>query len=275
VLIDWFTVGAQVLNFLILVWLLKRFLYKPVLDAIDGREQRIQLEIKAAAAKQLEAQAQLDDFKNRNRTFDEQRAAMAAEVVAQTSAQRDLLLGAARKEADGLRTQYANSIRSDRAQMERQIARLAGDEVFNVARRALADLASIDLEQCMAAEFVRRLRALDSEAKKLLAAAVTHSSGPALLRSGFELPARDRATIQNALNQTLATEVRLRYDTVPDAICGIELRANGQSLAWSIADYLDALQQKARALLDAQIAPAAAMPAPVPVPLPAANAATQ
>ena len=37
-LIDWFTVGAQVLNFLILVWLMKRFLYKPVLDAIDARE---------------------------------------------------------------------------------------------------------------------------------------------------------------------------------------------------------------------------------------------
>ena len=40
-LIDWFTVGAQVLNFLILVWLLKRFLYRPILHAIDAREQRI------------------------------------------------------------------------------------------------------------------------------------------------------------------------------------------------------------------------------------------
>ena len=77
-LIDWFTVGAQVLNFLILVWLLKRFLYKPVLAAVDGREQRIQLATKAAAAKQLEAQAQLDDFTGRNKTFDEQRAAKVA-----------------------------------------------------------------------------------------------------------------------------------------------------------------------------------------------------
>ena len=40
-LIDWFTVVAQVVNFLILVWLLKRFLYKPILDAIDAREKRI------------------------------------------------------------------------------------------------------------------------------------------------------------------------------------------------------------------------------------------
>ena len=37
-LIDWFTVGAQALNFVILVWLLKHFLYKPILNAIDVRE---------------------------------------------------------------------------------------------------------------------------------------------------------------------------------------------------------------------------------------------
>jgi F-type H+-transporting ATPase subunit b len=44
-LIDWFTVVAQVLNFLILVWLLKRFLYRPILNAIDVREKRIAAEV--------------------------------------------------------------------------------------------------------------------------------------------------------------------------------------------------------------------------------------
>ena len=39
--IDWFTVVAQAINFLILVWLLKRFLYKPILHAIDEREKGI------------------------------------------------------------------------------------------------------------------------------------------------------------------------------------------------------------------------------------------
>jgi F-type H+-transporting ATPase subunit b len=43
-LIDWFTVAAQIVNFLILVWLLKHFLYKPILDAIDAREKRIAAE---------------------------------------------------------------------------------------------------------------------------------------------------------------------------------------------------------------------------------------
>ena len=39
--IDWFTVFAQVINFLILVWLLKQFLYKPILNAIEARENKV------------------------------------------------------------------------------------------------------------------------------------------------------------------------------------------------------------------------------------------
>jgi F-type H+-transporting ATPase subunit b len=255
VLIDWFTVGAQALNFLILVWLLKRFLYKPVLAAIDDRERRIQLESKSAAQKQLEAQSQFDDFKNKNEAFDKQRAAMVAEVVRQTDSQRERLLGEARKEADELHAQYANTLRNDQANLGRQIARLVGNEVFGIARRALADLASARLEECAAQEFVRRLRALNAQEKGLLAAAVASSSEPALLTSNFDLPAQDRETIQNALRETLAAQVTLKFVTAPDSICGIEFRANGQCLAWSIAHYLDALQGKALALIDTQVAP--------------------
>jgi F-type H+-transporting ATPase subunit b len=51
VLIDWFTVGAQALNFLILVWLLKRYLYRPVLAAIDAREKTLAKKIADAAAR--------------------------------------------------------------------------------------------------------------------------------------------------------------------------------------------------------------------------------
>ena len=44
-LIDWFTIIAQALNFLILAWLLKRFLYRPVLNALDEREKLIASEL--------------------------------------------------------------------------------------------------------------------------------------------------------------------------------------------------------------------------------------
>ena len=71
-LIDWFTVAAQALNFLVLVWLMKRFLYKPILHAIDEREKRIAAEMANADKKKAEAEKESDEFKHKNEEFDRQ-----------------------------------------------------------------------------------------------------------------------------------------------------------------------------------------------------------
>lgn len=80
-LIDWFTVAAQTVNFLILVWLLKRFLYKHILDAIDAREKRIATELADADTKRAEAKLQRDDFEQKNQTFDKQRQEMLTKAT--------------------------------------------------------------------------------------------------------------------------------------------------------------------------------------------------
>jgi F-type H+-transporting ATPase subunit b len=254
-LIDWFTVGAQLLNFLILVWLLKRFLYKPVLDAIEAREKRIAGELATAASKLADAQKEHDEFGRKNKAFDDERGALAAQAAKQGVEERESLLQQAHKDADELRAASASALAADRTRLGRQIERLAQREVFAIARKALADLATANLEERMGDVFTRRLRTMDVGAKAALAAALKESAEPALLRSGFELPAADRATIQNALNEAFSSEVRVRFVTVPDAVCGIELTANGQTLAWNIADYLKALEQKLDALLHTESAP--------------------
>jgi F-type H+-transporting ATPase subunit b len=80
-LIDWFTVSAQTLNFLILVWLMKRFLYQPILHAIDAREKRIATELADADAKKTEAQKERDEFQCKNDELDRQRAALLSKAT--------------------------------------------------------------------------------------------------------------------------------------------------------------------------------------------------
>ncbi len=72
-LIDWFTVGAQGLNFVILVWLMKRFLYGPILHAIDAREKRIADELADADAQKAEASRERGEFQRKNEELDQQR----------------------------------------------------------------------------------------------------------------------------------------------------------------------------------------------------------
>ena len=70
-LIDWFTVGAQLLNFAILVWLMKRFLYQPILRAVDAREKHIAQALAQAEADKAQAAQESELFRQRNQAFEQ------------------------------------------------------------------------------------------------------------------------------------------------------------------------------------------------------------
>ena len=255
-LIDWFTVGAQIVNFLILVWLLKHFLYKPILDAIDAREKRIATELADADTKKAEAEKERTDFENKNKVFDQQRSALLGKATDEATTERERLIDQARKDADSLRVTQADALRGDQIRLGSEITLLAEKEVFAIARKALADLATVSLEERIGEVFTRHLRELDPKTKELLGAALRNSPQPALVRSAFDLPADQRAAIQNALNETFSAVVLIKFEDSQDAICGIELTANGQKVAWSIASYLTELSKKVSDLVDAQSAAA-------------------
>lgn len=263
-LIDWFTVGAQALNFLILVWLMKRFLYKPILNAIDTREKRIAKELADADAKKAEAQKERDEFQHKNEQFDQQRAALLTKATDEAKTERQRLLDEARKAADALSAKRKESLANDARNLNQAITRRTQEEVFAIARKALTDLATTSLEERMGEVFTRRLRELNGEAKHVLAEALKTASEPALVRSAFELPTEQRAAIQETLNETFSDDIHLRFETAPNLVSGIELTANGQKVAWSIADYLASLEQGVGALLKAKTEPKPVGAVPVP-----------
>jgi F-type H+-transporting ATPase subunit b len=248
-LIDWFTVAAQALNFLILVWLMKRFLYKPVLNAIDAREKRIATELSNAGAKKAEAQKEHDEFQRKNAEFDRQRAALLSKATGEAQAERRRLLDEARKAADAASSKRQEALKAEERNLHQAIGRRTQQEVFAIARKALADLATVSLEERLGEVFTRRLREMNGQPKAALGEALKTSPDPGVVRSTFELPADQRAAIQNALNETFSAEVRVRFETAPDLIGGIELTANGQKVAWSIGDYLASMENGVSELL--------------------------
>jgi F-type H+-transporting ATPase subunit b len=248
-LIDWFTVGAQALNFLILVWLMKRFLYKPVLRAINEREKRIAAELANADTKKVEAQKESDEFKHKNEELDQQRAALLSKATGEAKAEGQRLLDEARKAAAALSLKRQEALKNEEHNLHLAISRRTQKEVFAIVRKALTDLATTGLEERLGDVFTRRLREMEGQAKTRLAEALTSASGPALVRSAFDLPVEQRSVIQNALNETFSADIKVQFETAPDLISGIELTTNGQKVAWSIADYLASMEKDVDDLL--------------------------
>jgi len=255
-LLDWFTIGAQALNFLILVWLMKHFLYKPILNAIDAREKLIAKELADADAKKSEAKKERDEFQKKNEEFDQQRAALLTKATDEAKAERLRLLEEARKAADALSAKRQESQVNDAHNLNQAISRLTQKEVFAITRKALTDLATTSLEERMGEVFDRRLRELNGQAKNVLGEALKKNSEPALIRSTFDLPEAQRAAIQNALNETFSADIHIRFETTPDLVSGIELSANGQKVGWTIADYLASLEKGVGELLKEKDKPA-------------------
>jgi F-type H+-transporting ATPase subunit b len=241
--INWFTVIAQVINFLILVWLLKHFLYKPVLNAIDEREKKIESQLKDADEKEKKAKKEQTEFAGKNETFDKQKKELMDKAIAETNEQKQKLLDDARNEANALRTKLEKSLKEMQENLNHEIEQKTQQEVFAIARKTFADLASMSLEEQVTKIFIKRLNDLKKEEKKQFVEAFKSVTSPILLQSAFDLPEKQKTEIKNAVNEILEAEPKFQFKTTPEIISGIELTTKGFKLAWSISEYLNSLQK--------------------------------
>lgn len=239
-IIDWVTVGAQVVNFIILVWLMKRFLYRPVLNAIADRESEIATQLADAAATKKKAHKQQSDFEEKNKTFDQQKDTLLKKATETAAKQAEQIRTEAIQAADELSAARHKAILAETEQLHADIARQMQRQVFDITRRVLKDLADVSIEQQIGEVFIQRLKNIDNTALASFASSLMacNEQTPALVRSTFELPSELQSRIRSVLEERFGQTIALTFTTTPELISGIELSTQEQKLAWSIADYL-------------------------------------
>lgn len=246
--IDWFTIAAQVFNFILLVWLMRHFLYKPILKVIDEREKRIAAELENAEKKKAEAQKEYNEFQQKNEEFDQHRNELLGKAKNEAHALSQELFDEVRNTAETLRSKQRESLRNETISLHQEIVLRTQQEVFAIARKTLMDLADVSLEELASAVFVSRLAEMDNHAKAEITA-IKDTSNSVLVRSAFDLPQKQRTAIQNSLNETFSAEINLQFETTPGFIAGIELNVNGYKVAWSIAEYLSSMEKSIDSIL--------------------------
>jgi F-type H+-transporting ATPase subunit b len=251
-LIDWFTVGAQVLNFLVLVWLMKRFLYQPILRAIAAREQLIATQLASAAEHMHAAQAERAEFAEKNQQFEQQRASLLSAATAEVETQRQGLLASARQAADALSRKRQTGLRQEASNLNQAIVQQVQQEVFAIAAKTLADMADSRLEERLVAVFITQLQQLEGAERQRLLDACSQQEEPVVLRSALALPEQQQEDLQAALQASCGVAVKLQFVTDATLLGGLELSSAGQCFAWNIADYLQTLQHNVEALLHPQ-----------------------
>jgi len=240
--IDWLTILAQAVNFLILVWLMKRFLYKPVLKAIAAREKLISDELASADKKKDEAQKESDEFKEKNQQFDQSRAALLGKAVEDAQTERQRLLDEARKAAVALSSKSKDDLQTEERGLRQSISRRIQTETFSIAKKALIDLAGTDVQERMVDLFCQRIQELSPQERVMLADQNKEAQHKITVQSASELSTDQKKRAESAIRQTLGADSLLSFDVLPELIAGIEITANGHKAGWCIAEYLVSLE---------------------------------
>ena len=249
-LIDWFTVGAQAINFLALVWLMKRFLYGPVLAAIDAREKKIAGELKEAADAKARAGKEREDLRVQTESLQGRREELLRAAAADADIQRQHLLESARTEAQALRIKSLAALTAEKTELQAEIVSRARREAFALTRKTLAGLADTTLEDRMLEVFIRRMQDLkDAQKIELVSPSVDTHANAAVLRSAFELTPAQQSNLMTELMRWPCAGGTLTFETAPNLISGVELIVDGQKLAWNVTAYLAAVEEKTEELL--------------------------
>lgn len=250
--IDWFTVAAQILNFLVLIWILKRFLYQPVLRVIGERQASVQKSLSDAAALREQATAELANLESERDTLRQERDAALREARSEANAERQRLTEEARAEFEAARKRWRNALDREQAEFQRELSEKAHTEVIAIADKLLRDLADTDLQERILEKFLGMMGHLDEESKNALQEAATET-GAAIVRSAFELPPDRREAIATATRAILGESAQVEFETKPTLGCGIELNVDGRKIAWTLDDYLRSLDTWVRELVARQL----------------------
>ncbi len=237
-LIDWFTVVAQIINFLILVWFLKHFLYKPILNAIDERERLINAQINEAAERNAEAEEQRALFQQKNKAFDQERDTLMHTVLEEVRTEKQVLMDSVAQEYEALRAKRQESLVEEERGLQQEIVQRTQDEVFAMTRKVLEDLASVSLEVQMTEAFIRQIKGMDPTETEKLVQSFHSSPKPVILRSAFELPPEQQEAIQTIVTDTFGIDTAVHFEVSKALIGGIELVTNGYKVPWSVTDTL-------------------------------------
>jgi len=244
--IDWLTVTAQIINFLVLVWLLQHFLYGPITRAMAAREERIENRVAEAEQAKADAAAEADRLQARQRELDEARADELDKAKQKAEQTRKALERDARREVDDKRAAWLAQLEEERRSFLDELRRRASDAFYKLARRALVDLADADLEERIAQGFVDQLKDLDDDARAQLAAA-----GTATVKSRFELSAGAKRKLTKAIHDRLGEELAVDYAADETVSGGIVLHAGSRRVAWTLESWLDGLEAAVNERLDA------------------------
>jgi F-type H+-transporting ATPase subunit b len=236
--LNWSTFLLEIINFLVLLWILKHFLYKPVLEVIARRRAGIEAQLSEARDLREEAEHLKAEYEGRLTDWQrEQEAARAAlgEEIDQERAKRLSALQAALEQE----RQKAAVAESKRREDERRaIEQRALDQGARFASRVLSLAAGAQLESRLIDLTLEDLRTLPADRVSALRTQWDGKPPRIQVASAFPLPEGRRPDLEQALRDVSGIDTPVEYEVDTRLMAGLRISIGAWVLAANLRDEL-------------------------------------
>jgi F-type H+-transporting ATPase subunit b len=238
VLINWFTVFAQIINFLILVFLLKKFLYGPIIKAMAERERKMAEALESARQAEEEARRRSLKLEEENRSFTASKERLMDEARKNIEAWREDRLKNTRDEVEKMREIWIDTLNREKQDFLDKLKSQIVNQVVRISQKALTDLADDDLENRVINVFLEHMENPEHRSE------LEKASGMMRITTGFELEEKASDQIGERLAKWFPQAREFEFEYNESLGIGLEILIGDRKMEWNLGNYLVNLEQE-------------------------------
>ena len=237
--IDFFTLCAQIINLLILLFLLKKFLYLPILKVLEERKALLENEYKVAEIARKKAEVLEKNAQEKYSEIEHEKQKILAQSHEKADALEQKLLAVAEQEFSKARQQWKNKLISEQNSFDLALQNLIAEYFQKFATGALDQMADISLNELFLNKLMQKISAQKQDKKSEFVRDFL-VSGELELVSAENLDAKIKQRFKDFIkNEFMLTEnPKIRFSTDKNLICGVVLKNKEQMIEWNLAEYI-------------------------------------
>lgn len=241
--INWVTFFAQIVNLFVLIWLLKRFLYRPILQAVEKRQAEIMNKVNRAKEEYDLAEAEHKKLLKKQADFDAQKQQKFDEVLQETENLKNKWLSEIQNEAQKMRQKMQDDLNRQAINLHTQIRDMMADNFVTISKKIASQIAGMDCIEHSIDLFQKKVSGISkTDAKKIKSA--YQKIGIISISSSETLTETTQKKLAQFLSETFDWELplKMKFETDTDLILGLEMTVGDICIQWHLKEYLDEYQ---------------------------------
>jgi len=240
--INWFTIFAQIFNFLLLLFILKVLLYKPIFRFMKERRESINNKIKDAEDKIKDGEKKQEEYNQKIELFEKEKKKRTEKFLSDLNKQKESTLEKMKMEISQEREKVKKQLSANNKKIIEDVNRILSQKFIQFAEKIFGSLADKELEEKMVNLFIDKLKTLTKKTIFEFNRAVAKNDGIINVATAFDLSKKNAKVLKNAVGKVKIKFKKMKFDTNPDLIIGVEMKAGNSYVVWNAKDILGDLE---------------------------------